>query len=411
MKNVAIICSTYRAPEKNNDVRDYGIMKLVEQSFAQDYEGGNVTLVIVDDSPEPHPFLEELAHKLGEKKFMYFHLPSRNNLPQEIKLRFPQACSFVPDNGALDTPEWQAKLAKISAWENFLPFDYEFAKTYNLNMVGQVRADRPTIGMKKNFACMAYIEANGVEPEAFIFADDDDLRSPDYVSTIMEQIGEAGFARMTKTYSHNYTDKQGGNTWGEIDFKPDNDINGNWFIPAEVMDSECFKISDDGTVVKRPVHDLYPRNLQLAWPILSHDGALHVYKGETWKAAAEKFGGFFPTSFSEDIITHRMMHNMGVQTKRIDVDKPKFIRVADGRNASDFYATRILKEDEIAPWAKQSIEGFYDFISLGEPFQRESVIRAMARSYEPGNALSFDRSSDFGSAPNKPETAPSANIQ
>lgn len=379
MRDIAVVCSTYRNPEKDNTVREYGIMKLVDQIFNQDYKGGKVTLIIVDDSAEPHPFLNKIKDNLGDR-FMYLHVPSRNNISDEYRKKYPRACEFIPNDKAMNSNHWKVEKLKVAAWENFLPFDYEFAKQYKIDMVGQMMGERPTIGMKKNFGCMAYCEATGSQPSIFTFVDDDDLRSPDYLSTVEKHLGDEGFARMTKTYAYNYSNNEADRIWGEIDFQLTEDVNGKWFIPNDVMDSDCFKV-DDGQIITRPVHDLYQRNLQLAWPVIGHDGALHNYAGNTWLFAAENFGGFFPTSFSEDIITHHMMEKHGVTTSTIPVDEPRFIRCADGRNASDFYATKLLEEDGISPWAKESIAGFYDFLEKSKLTSKDAFMKAQASQF------------------------------
>lgn len=387
MSDVAVVCSTYRDPNKDNSVREYGIMKLVEQVFSQNYDQGEITLIIVDDSPEPHPFIDKVKEKLGDK-LIYHHVPSRNNISDEIKLKYPRACEFLPSDNDLETPKWKAVIAHVDAWQNFLPFDYMFARENKIDMSGQIRNDRPTIGMKKNMGCMSYVEAKGAAPKVFVFVDDDDLRSPDYISEVVSKMPERGFGRMTKTYAYNYSGEEKGRIWGEIDFQVESDVNGNWFIPNDVMESPCFKVAEGGNIIERPVHDLYQRNLLLAWPLISHDGALHNYTGDVWLEAAEKFGGFFPTSFSEDIITHkRMKEKLDIETRRIDVEEAHFIRCADGRNASDFYATKVLDaETDVASWAKDAIEGFYKYVDL-KPEQREDYMRKVAKLYIVGEKI------------------------
>lgn len=360
--SIAVVCSTYRNPEKPSLTRLYGIYSLIDQIRSQNYDG-DVKIVIVDDSNEPHPFIEGLRGDLGDQ-LSYFHVPRRNLLSDTIKRDFSYAASFLPTDEQLATSNvWREHLSRAEAWQNYLPFDYEFAKNFKLDLPGQIRAERPTIGMKKNFGCAAYLEKFGQLPDIFVYVDDDDLRSPDYLQIVADGIKGNNFARVAKTFCHNVSPDPEHRVWAEIDFQFQQDVNGQWYIPAAVMDSNSYKYHDGG-IIERPVHDLYARNLLLAWPIISHDGALHNYTGETWHQAAKEFGGFFPTSFSEDIITHRMMHQLpGFKAAKIEVQDPPFIRCSDGRNASDFYATKILTADEVPEWCHLALKPLYEAVA------------------------------------------------
>jgi hypothetical protein len=378
---MAIICSTYRNPAKPSLTRLYGIMSLIDQIQHQSLDA-DTRVVIVDDSPAIHPFIDGLNGALGDR-LMYFHLPERNNLPAGIKKAFQQAAGFMPSDAALKGDKfWQGQLQQVKAWESFLPFDYEFAKTYKLDMVGQVMAPRPTIGMKKNFGCAAYAEATGSVPDVYVYVDDDDLRSPDYLKIVRDGIKGHDFARVIKTYCHNVSPDADQRFWGEIDFQLENDANGNWVIPQHVMDSQAYKY-ENGVLHSRPVHDLYSRNLMLSWPIISHDGALHNYTGKIWERAAKEFGGFFPTSFSEDIITHRNMSRLsGFSTARIDVAQAPFIRCSDGRNASEFYCTRIMDKSAVPAWCNTALAPLYKATDLSLPYEaHEEILRNLGREY------------------------------
>ena len=370
-KKVGVICSTYRDPSKPSLTRLYGISSLIEQVMNQNFDG-DIRLFIVDDSPEPHPFLVGLGEKLKDRVF-YFHTPERNNLSNEILTANPEASKFFPkDEDFANNSHWKDIIRQVEDWKRFLPFDYEFAKNFAVDMTQQVLAPRPTIGMKKNFACGAYQEHFGELPDVFVYVDDDDFRSPDYIQTVVEGIEGANFARMTKTYVHNFSENTENQFWGEIDFQPQQDGNGNWYLPNEIMDSECYKFQS-GEMISRPVSDLYSRNLLLSWPIISHDGALHNYTGETWGRAVEEFGGFLPTSFSEDIITHKMMEQLtDFKTKKIEVTEPKFLRCSDGRNASDFYLTKIMAANNMPKWVLDSVEPMYSALSKGRNYSMHS---------------------------------------
>lgn len=385
-KNVGVICSTYRDPKKPSLTRLYGIASLIDQCLNQEFDG-NISVFIVDDSPEPHPFLQGLSEKLQGTVF-YFHLPERNNLPANITNNYPTASRFFPkDSDFKNDPFWIDKIAQVESWKHFLPFDYEFAKTFSVDMLRQVTDLRPTIGMKKNFACGAYQDHFQKLPDTFIYVDDDDFRSPEYISRVVDGIKGANFARMTQTYVHNISENPKNKFWAEVDFQVSQDHNGNWYIPNDVMNSDCFKF-EDGKIIKRPVSDLYARNLLLAWPIISHDGALHSYTGETWGKAAKEFGGFFPTSFSEDIITHKMMHQLsGFKTAKIDVSQPHFLRCSDGNNCSDFYVTKTLGESVMPQWVHDSLSPLYEALELGRDpdLHHERLIRMGKEFGKKGN--------------------------
>jgi len=388
---MAIVCSTYRNPAKPSLTRLYGIMSLIDQIQHQSLDA-DTRIVIVDDSPTKHPFIEGLGGALGDQ-LMYFHVPERNNLPADVKKAFGQAAAFIPNDKALNQCKfWQSQLQQVKAWESFLPFDYEFAKTYKLDMVGQMLAPRPTIGMKKNFGCAAYAEATGSVPDVYVYVDDDDLRSPDYLQIVRDGIKGHDFARVIKTFCHNVSPEADQRVWGEIDFQLAQDPNGNWSIPKDVMESKAYKY-EDGKLHSRPVHDLYTRNLMLAWPIISHDGALHNYTGKIWERAVKEFGGFFPTSFSEDIITHRNMSKLsGFSSAKIEVTEAPFIRCSDGRNASEFYCTKIMDKSEVPAWANTALQPLYRATDLALPYEvHEEILRDLGREYAKTRSVDVSR--------------------
>ncbi len=381
-KNVAVVCSTFRNPDKPSALRLIGTSMLAHQMLNQDFEG-DIKIVIVDDSADPHPFFANLPEAYRDN-IIYLHTPSRENVPAGIQERYPEACKFYPKDEDFEKDTfWRAKCMQVEAWMNFLPFDYEFAKTFSVNMLEQVKAERPTIGMKKNLGCQAYIEHTGQVPDVFVFADDDDFHAPNYVSQVVDALGSADFARMIHTYAHNVSPDPQHQFWGEINFRPYKDANGNWMLPDEIMDAEAYKY-EDGEVIKRPVHDLYQRNLLNAWPILSHDGALHNYTGKAWVAARDKFGGFFPTSFSEDIITHRLMHQLpNFNSKSIEVEAPAFLRCSDGRNCSDFYVTDVIDNSTVLPeWIDKSLRPVYQSHRYSYE-EVEELLADIGVSYDP----------------------------
>ena len=380
-ERIAVVCSTYRNPDKPSLTRLYGIMSLIDQVQNQNYDG-DVRIVIVDDSPTPHPFITGLNGALGDR-LMYFHTPERANLSPDIHKNFATAASFFPtDHDFKSNPFWQNKLQQAKDWQNFLPFDYEFAKHFKIDMPGQMLNARPTIGMKKNFGCAAYADAVGSVPDIYVYVDDDYLRSPDYLQIVSDGIKDHDFARVIKTYCHNVSPDAEHRFWGEIDFQLYKDSNNNWAIPNDVMESQALKY-EDGQLISRPVYDLYQRNLMLAWPILGHDGALHNYRGSTWQKAAHEFGGFFPTSFSEDIITHKMMHQLpGFSAAKIEVDQAPFIRCSDGRNASDFYCTSVVDQTTLPAWTKDALAPLYRAVALGtDEAVHAAILHKMGRDY------------------------------
>ncbi len=378
---MAVICCTYRNPEKPSLARLYGIMSLIDQIQNQSFKG-DVKIVIVDDSPEPHPFIQGLANAMDDR-LLYFHVPERNNLPLSVQQNFAKAAGFFPkDEDFKANPYWKNKIEEAQAWHDFLPFDDEFAKTFRIDLPGQMLSPRPTLGMKRNFGCSAYVEATGSLPDVFVHVDDDDHRSPDYLQIVWDGIQGYNFARVAKTFCHNVSPDPMHRVWGEIDFDPQIDINNNWIIPADIRQGKAYKYHE-GRFIERPVTDLYPRNLLLSWPLISHDGCLHNYSGETWKKAVQEFGGIYPSTFSDDILTYRNISRLkGFKAAKIAVAEAPFIRCSDGRNASDFYATKIMDGKDVPSWCNDALAPLYRATDLSVPYATHNkILHDLGRTY------------------------------
>lgn len=381
--SMAVVCATWRNPEKPSLARLYGIVSLVEQIDHQDYKG-DAKIVIVDDSEEPHPFLEGLADQMDDK-LLYIHVPSRNDVAQELKDQLPMALKFMPTDDELQNePFWKRTVESARAWEKFFPFDYEFEK--EIRMVAQMEQDRPTIGMKKNLGFQAVKDKWGEYPDIYVCADDDDHHSPDYLKIVADSMVEhdADFVKIEQSLIHTIDHDPKKQFWGELDLKLTEDVNGQWRVPDEVMESDAYQ-SQDGDLKTRKVHTLYNRNLMLAWPVISHDGAQHNYTSRQWRKAVKQFGGYMPTSFSEEIITFRnMRENFGKDFKPVAVraeGEAPFLRCWDGRNESDFWATGVLEDKDVPKWAKDATQMLYTALSRPDDFDHETYLKKLGEEY------------------------------
>lgn len=412
-KTIGVVCSTYRNPDKDALVRLYGVVSLFDQMSKQKFNG-DIKIALVDDSPEPHPFYEAIKEKFKDT-LVYIHVPKRDNsgvnslfLPsddvlaaayqQDILERikagekiFTPELKLVRKDFALTALEWdqivgkkegteisdiernslettikadtrdevvfwKSRLQEMRGFAALIPFEESYP--IQTNIFAQIFQPRPTIGMKKNLGVAALEERFG-NLDAFVFCDDDDMHSPDYVQKSIDALQGHGFTRMTKYLTHVFTDDPAKRLWGEYDLPMKQDATGYWVPAVKGAGSTIICANGDGTTSERKLisGDL-SRLIPLVWPIISHEGALHTYSGETWRKSLDVSGGFPPVSFSEDIIYFRMLKDhFGTEFKAVvtPVDEPCFLRMADGNNASMIYWMKNMTASDVPAWAKESL--------------------------------------------------------
>lgn len=362
--HVAVVCSTYRNPAHDNTGRMMGLAGTITQFLSQEYEG-KVSLAILDDSPTPHPFAVEVAKAMPDR-FLYLHVPERNNINPDYKKLYPQAMSAIPDDEALKTPYWQWQKKKIEGWARFVPIEDDFPRPVDLP--GQMQLPRPTIGMKKNAGVLAICEAFG-EPAQIVFTDDDDYHSPSYVDDLVRGRGDTDFTRINR-YLINIDNPRIAQSqiWGLYDFPFPQDENGNFYV-TDKMKSEPIltsEVLDDGSVRTVDPKNWFKRAMVLAWSPCSHEGALHSYGYDAWKKGYDAFGASPPCSFGEDVIFFKMMKDRfgegfrGVLTDvPLDPMRMNFLRTSDGTNASYLmYNRHFPKGAEVPEWAAKSMRDF-----------------------------------------------------
>lgn len=449
-KKVGVVCATYRNPDHDSLVREYGTISLVEQMFSQEFDG-DIKVCVVDSSPTPHPFFDELGDQLKDR-LLYLHIPSRNDLSSSFKVEFPKTASFLPNNETLRQAaqldltgritngrsytqgdlklaegnfnlledEWNAIVGKRSAgrshshatefhaaagahhafadnkqaqaWKNritelrgfsrFLPFEADYP--IQTNALSQMFGPRPTIGMKKNVGIQALAEKFG-DLDAIIFSDDDDHHGPDYVARNVAALENADFVRMTRYYTHLFGRKDEPNNWGIFHLDINKDENGYWVLTPEQEESAMYRLGKEG-VYTIPTGAKFSRPVTMAWPILSHEGALHSYSFKAWERSVEAFGGAVPTSFCEDIIYYRQMKDhFGKSFRDALVDVPKgsesFIRIADGRNASIIEWSETVDKKSLPAWTGKALRHLNAAVEAGAVARHPDVFRSLARQY------------------------------
>ncbi|MFA5592784.1 MAG: hypothetical protein WC989_05680 [Micavibrio sp.] len=447
-KKVGVVCATYRNPEHDSLVREYGTISLVEQMLGQDFDG-SIKVCIVDSSPTPHPFFDELGDNYSDH-LLYIHLPSRDQLPEEFKQNFPKAARFVPDNatlqqaaqldvaerianrrpvlegdlklaqgdfglsadewnelvgkrnagrthigefraasGAALAPEqqahaafWKERLREVRGMARFVPFEKDYP--IQTNILSQVFGERPSIGMKKNVGVQVLAEKFG-KLDAIIFSDDDDHHAPDYVRRNVEALENAEFARMTRYYTHLFGRKEEPNNWGVFHLDIVKDDNDYWVLSAEQEEKDMYCLGPDGVFTKQ-IGGKFSRPVTMAWPILSHEGALHSYSFEAWERSVEAFGGAVPVSFCEDIIYYRQMKDhFGKSFRDSLVEVPAgseaFIRIADGRNASIIEWSETVDRNSMPAWTSHALRHLNAAVTAGPAARAEGVFRDLARQY------------------------------
>jgi hypothetical protein len=370
--SVGVVCVTYRNPEKPSVAREFGLVSLVEEMFAQDYDG-RITLSIVDSSPNPHPYLEIVAEKYPDR-LIYSHIPDRDQAPKisnnfiphdstlqnalalhvyrqnEMGIAVPLALveAALSDNirnvaeekwDAIigrgddvtlashdqvqsvfekfsikslqrnkDVVFWENRLGEVKDFAGFVPFEEDYP--IQANVFAQIFGDRPTIGMKKNYGVEALAKAHG-RPDVIVFSDDDDHHAPDYVAKAVNALGDADFTRMTRYMTHifNASNENKEHQWGNFDLRVRRDGNGYWRLDQTQNHETMHNLYPDGTVVDKTVGGKFSRLVTMAWPILGHEGALHTYSMNAWEKAVKSFGGCVPISFCEDMMLYTKLQN------------------------------------------------------------------------------------------------------
>lgn len=365
-KRVGVVCATYRNLDQNSLVREYGTIALVDQMFKQDYDG-EIFLALVDSSPTPHPFFQEIQDKYKDR-LVYLHVPSRNEVSPGILEAFPKAMKFLPSNDVLkiaagknldanfarnayvhpaelrlaqgdfdlSKDEWDEIIGKKTAsqsyplqstfnvssgasasaqevefWQKRIAETRAFArfvpfeKDYPIqtNILSQVFQDRPAIGMKKNVGVQALAEKFGCI-DTIVFSDDDDHHAPDYVRRSVEALSDGHFTRMTRYITHKFSPEN--SQWGIFDLQIEKDENQYWVLPADQETRLMTRYGTEGAY-QIAIGDKFSRPVTMAWPIISHEGRLHTISFDAWEKSVEKFGGAVPVSFCEDIIYYRKL--------------------------------------------------------------------------------------------------------
>ena len=372
MKSVGVVCSTYRDPDKDTFIRNYGIYSLISQMLHQNYDG-QVRIAIIDDSPESHVFANNISNEL-KNEVLYIHAPSRESLREKLLKLYPNSALFVPSNEVLqkaalclvsemdrkgnDIYEADLKLASgnfkyltddewdfvigrksseaLSAEEisNFLAgkiiasdaetkfwaarlretrffanfVPFEEDYPFQTNIYKQIFGDRPTIGMKKNVGNSILEEKFGAY-EAIIYADDDDQHGPDYIRKYVEALDGKDFVRMTRYMTYLASGKPVKSLTGIFELKVQTDGQGYWYLPKTEQDRPMYLSMPDGSIEQKRIGSKFSRPVSVGWPIISHEGALHALSFDVWKKSVELCGGASPVSFCEDIIYYRRLRD------------------------------------------------------------------------------------------------------
>ncbi len=449
-KRVGVVCATYRDPGKDSLVRLYGVVSLLDQMRRQ--KGGHdIKLALVDDSPEPHPFYEEIAEAFADS-VIYIHAPDRNSLSAILRHEYPQSSIFVPTDEILQKASrlelaarlkngetvfkpdyrlacgefdlnkdewdyvidrkpapgslvigklssaflenalssgddenvafWAKRIAQVRTFAKYLPFESDYP--VQTNIFSQIFQVRPTIGMKKNVGVAAIADRFG-EFDAIVFADDDDHHGPDYVARSIEALGEGHFTRMTRYLTYILHNDETRQIPGIFELKIKKDFNGYWDLPSleEKRKMHCWH--PEGYVYDHIIGKKFSRPVNIAWPILSHEGALHTYSFAAWKKAVSIFGGAVPVSFCEDLLFYRMMKDsFGCEfDDRITEIKPgeeSFIRMADGRNESVIEWMETIRLEDFPQWGKEAMS-ILNAAKKMDPKSHRHALQLMARKY------------------------------
>lgn len=371
-----MVCATRRTEDNPSLLRYFGILHLIEEAKRQTYEG-DIKLAIVDCSAKPHPFFVNPEALLSEHGIAYIHTPNRDT-DAAWRSRFPSSSVFVPSDDDLETDLWKMRAQNMHDWDEFVLFDEKFKNAYKGPWPSAfMRMERPTIGMKKNVGIMALAENFGAA-ENIIFCDDDDRHHDDYVKTIAQHLKEGDFARPHRWLTLLVGKEASENVWGIYDVPFYKDSNNNWRPPAGML-SKAFHSSlksADGSEFVRTIGEKFSPGMCTTFPPLSHDGALHSYRFDTWQKAVDLFGGCSPTSMCEDMLFYRMCKDNipDFNPVRVDSKEPLFIRCADGSNASLIEWNEDLPTDHAYSWAQTA--AFEIQRNLHSGLDEEKVISA-----------------------------------
>jgi hypothetical protein len=355
MKKTAFVCSTYRQPGRDNTARFMGSMALVDQVLQQDFKG-DIYLAVVVDSPTPHKFLQKIAQERPDK-FLYLHIPEKNNISSQLKKDFSQAISLIPtEDDIKNNPFWVHRAKQMVGWGKIVPFEDHFAA--RISIKDHVHLDRPTIGTKKNVGVMAIAETFG-NPDYVVFADDDDYRSGSYVREIADALEVYDFTRIQKYITYTaFGEHQ--EAWGVYDYPFPEDENGH-FYPTDKMREEPILTSQrnaDGSMITIDPKSWFSRLAMGAWDPICNEGAIHNYRFDMWKKGLETFGGSSPSNMGEDIILYReLTETFGKSVRRglVPFTDFNFVRTADGNNASFVMYNRDSVAGGIPQWAETYI--------------------------------------------------------
>jgi hypothetical protein len=458
-KSVGVVCSTYRKPGEEPLVRLYGVVSLFDQMMKQSYDG-DIKIALVDDSAEPHPFYMAVAEKYKDRLVyvhipsrdtaaseMHANYPQASKfvpsnavlataysldlaerlakggriIKAELKIaggdfnlspsEWDQVvgkinADYVSDKEAAQLQMtlpvssanplvnfWKARIGETRSFARFLPFEADYP--IQTNLFSQMFLERPAIGMKKNVGVQALAEAFG-KFDAVVFADDDDHHSPDYVRQSVAGLEDHDFARMMRYLTLRFNKEASQQRWGEYDLPITPDNNGYWVLPPDVLNQAMICNHPDGTLFEKSIGSKFSRPVMMAWPTISHDGALHSYSFNAWERSVEKFGGAIPTSFCEDIIYYRMMQDRldgGVKARVVPVDAPSFIRIADGGNASVIEWMRTIETKDVPLWAQQALAPLNAAVQVKNT-PHSHILRRLGETYAATGALDLSLIAD-----------------
>ncbi len=354
MKKIFVICPTYRCIGSAFNFRLFGVVSLIEQMRSQTFNG-KIKICIVDTSSNKHPFFECFSNHKVTEDILYFHIPQKNVIDKMITTEFPYASSFIPTLKDIISKKWQRLIAMSTAWDRFIPWDHNYPVKNTIKE--QINLDRLTIGMARNFAIAALYEKFG-KADYIAYADDDDFRDKNYIEYIIDRMGNNDFVRMMKFYTYHMPK----NLWGMYNVNLIRDVNGNWLPSSETNNNVLYNGLDGAQYENYTLQERFPPLLALAFPHLSCDGALQVFKFQLWKDMIPQCGGIPITSIAEDIIFYRnckdyIGHNFKSDEIKVN-GNPNFLKVSDAENVTVLEWNYNLKEAEVENWALDKIKIF-----------------------------------------------------
>ena len=259
---------------------------------------------------------------------------------------------------------WASRLNEMQDMSGFIPFEADYP--IQTNIFSQIFASRPTIGMKKNYGIQALVDA-GFKSDVIAFSDDDDHHSPNYIAKSVQALGQNDFTRMTRYLTHMFNAPADIKEWewGAFNLPVHKDSNGYWRLDAQHAEMPLYRRHPEGHMYEQTLGGKFSRLVTMAWPILSHEGALHTYSFDIWNKSINAIGGCAPVSFCEDMIFYRRLKDhFGAEFKDvltpIENGEEEFIRLSDGMNASVAEVTEKLPFDKIPEWARESITKLYN---------------------------------------------------